>query len=196
MQASALTGIILAGGLSSRMGTDKARLSIQGESLLNRSRRILVDAGCDRVILSGAPREEWPDQTINDLVPRTGPVGGMVSCLLELQQAVFTELIFVAVDTPLLSPTLIQRLLSVSASADAVLYQQHPLPLRLRLTPAVLARAHSLYQALCADQDCSVRAFIAPLQIVQLIPSDAEASQLLNINTPQAWDNLQHELTH
>ena len=36
-----ITGLVLAGGRSSRMGTNKALLEINGETLLNRAVRLL-----------------------------------------------------------------------------------------------------------------------------------------------------------
>ncbi len=50
---SMLTGFVLAGGASSRMGRDKALIEVRGEALAARTHRILCEAGCESVYLVG-----------------------------------------------------------------------------------------------------------------------------------------------
>ena len=47
------TGVVLAGGRSSRMGRDKALLEIDGCTLLDRAVALLHEAGAATVIVSG-----------------------------------------------------------------------------------------------------------------------------------------------
>ena len=50
-----ITGIVLAGGLSTRMGRDKALLPWQGRTLLEHMRGLLMQAGAREVWVSGLP---------------------------------------------------------------------------------------------------------------------------------------------
>lgn len=49
-----LTGAVLAGGASRRMGRDKAFLEVDGLPLVVRAARVLREAGCDPVVLVGS----------------------------------------------------------------------------------------------------------------------------------------------
>lgn len=62
MTASRPLGVVLAGGSSTRMGEDKAGLSVHGERLVDRAARLLLDAGLEvvvadrgRSLISGLP---------------------------------------------------------------------------------------------------------------------------------------------
>lgn len=76
-----LIGIVLAGGQSSRMGRDKALLTLRGKTFLSLARQALFGLGCARVVMSGAPRAEWNGQHVPDMMANMGPVGGMVPCI-------------------------------------------------------------------------------------------------------------------
>ncbi len=84
------SGAILAGGLSRRMGRDKALLQVDGESLLARQVRLLRAAGATEVLLSQSPdrprpksalppdvRLIWDDPTAN----AAGPLGVLATVI-------------------------------------------------------------------------------------------------------------------
>src|SRR5215813_7948185 len=86
---------ILAGGLSTRMGRDKAGLRLHGKSLLQWVRGSALQTGyAVRVIR-------------RDLVPRCGPLGGMHAALTTSQAA--AEL-FLACDMPFIEPRWLRKL--------------------------------------------------------------------------------------
>jgi len=78
-----LSGFVLAGGTSRRMGRPKAELFLQGETMLARQVRLLQDI-CRSVTVIGIGRETpglvvaaWPDE-----IPGRGPAGGIYTALL------------------------------------------------------------------------------------------------------------------
>ena len=80
-----MTGIVLCGGASSRMGQPKALLEIDGETFLSRSVQI-VSSVCNRVIVVAGPNQELPvlpDQIeiCRDLVEHCGPARALISAL-------------------------------------------------------------------------------------------------------------------
>lgn len=91
------TGGIVNGGKSSRMGTDKSALKVEGKTLLERKVEMLKKAGAGQIILSVAKGDEgtYPVRSVRDEIDGIGPIEGIRRLLMESQ----TEWVFVtAVD--------------------------------------------------------------------------------------------------
>ena len=187
-------GVILAGGKSSRMGQDKARLQLAGESLLQRAHHVLQDAGCQRVLLSGKTRPDWLGTSIPDLAPDAGPVGGIISVLqtLAAHETQPVTILFVPVDAPLLSPDLLQMLLA-QTQQDGCAIEGTPLPVALRTTPVVMNQCALILPAIQAGESRSVKQFLQPFNLVRIQLTDAINPCLCNVNTPTEWEGLRRE---
>lgn len=92
-----VTGYVLAGGRSSRMGTDKALLELASKPLIQHAVEKLQRVCASTFILSG--REELASfaPLVLDLHPGCGPLGGMEAALLH---APTPWSLFLAVDMP------------------------------------------------------------------------------------------------
>jgi molybdopterin-guanine dinucleotide biosynthesis protein A len=79
-----LLGAVMAGGSSRRMGTDKARLAIDGEPLWRRQERTLLAAGAETVIVARRPHQTaLPGATCwRDVFSQAGPLAGLHAVLL------------------------------------------------------------------------------------------------------------------
>ena len=93
-----LLGAVLAGGLSSRFGSDKALARINESSLIERAVETL-EAQCDAVCVVG--RELAPSPVVKDW-PRAGlgPLGGVAGAMQYARNHGFAEILTVAVDIP------------------------------------------------------------------------------------------------
>jgi molybdenum cofactor guanylyltransferase len=112
-----LSGIVLCGGFSRRMGRDKASLPFGGESLLARVMRIVRDVTPD-VVAVAREGQFLPDGivAVRDAAEGLGPLAGMAAGL----RAVRSDRAFVtACDLPLLRPPLIRRIFELSDGYDA-----------------------------------------------------------------------------
>lgn len=79
-----LTGVVIAGGRSTRMGRDKARLCVDGVALWQRQRRVLEAAGARPVIfaLRAGQRRFAPGlQVVRDTRGGVGPIAGVHAAL-------------------------------------------------------------------------------------------------------------------
>lgn len=77
-----ITGIILAGGQSTRMGTDKALLQINDKTLLENAIEICRPVCSEILISSGNPEhKKFGYQIVPDEIKNCGPIGGIYSCL-------------------------------------------------------------------------------------------------------------------
>lgn len=102
-----ISGFVLAGGRSTRLGQDKALLTWLSEGNCKENGRTLLDHAiarlrliCDTVSIC-ADRDDLrrPEPLISDVLPDSGPLGGIVAALGQSQ----TEWnMFLAVDLPLL----------------------------------------------------------------------------------------------
>lgn len=81
--SSNIDGWIIAGGVSSRMGEDKAALEIGGASLMELAAKALSGISHGRISIAGDPREfahQWP--AIPDVDPAAlGPISGLATAL-------------------------------------------------------------------------------------------------------------------
>ena len=107
---SNITGVILAGGLSRRMGQDKRRLHWQGEYFLDLVCRVM-DSLFEEVLVVTAQEDydcsHLPVRLVTDKIPKKGSLGGLYTGLIEAKHS----LIFVvACDMPFLSKESITRL--------------------------------------------------------------------------------------
>jgi molybdenum cofactor guanylyltransferase len=95
-----ITGLILAGGQSSRMGCDKALIEMERKSLLQIQIERLEASGCIEVLIS-APKdrgyEKFGGRVVEDSVPNIGPMGGLYS---GLSAAPGDRCLAIAVDLP------------------------------------------------------------------------------------------------
>jgi molybdopterin-guanine dinucleotide biosynthesis protein A len=171
-----ILGLILAGGRSSRMGEDQAMLCIGNETLLERTARILREAGATRVAVSGT-REDG----IADLWPDTGPIGGIASAMRELPDG---EWLVVPVDMPRLGPAVLAPLLA-DRRAAATHWQRHPLPMRLTMNATARVALEELVNR--PGPACSIAQLHARLGAVALPLDGLDTRLLVNCNTPDEW---------
>lgn len=104
----ALSGIILAGGMSRRMGRDKARLVLGDKTLLQWQVDKLCALGITDILISGGEHLALPGtRTVPDILPQRGPLGGLHACLSQAQNS---RCMVLSVDTPLLPVNALARL--------------------------------------------------------------------------------------
>jgi len=76
-----IAGIVLAGGQSSRMGQDKAKLTIEDHTLLSRAVNLLQSSGFEDCYVSG---DYQGFNCILDTQSELGPIAGIAACATKL----------------------------------------------------------------------------------------------------------------
>jgi molybdopterin-guanine dinucleotide biosynthesis protein A len=113
---SNITGVILGGGQSRRMGRDKRRLHWEGEPFLDRVCR-LMSVLFEEVLVVTAQEDydcsHLPVRLVTDNIPHKGSLGGLYTGLIEAKN---TLTFVVACDMPLLLKESISRLCLLSHS--------------------------------------------------------------------------------
>ncbi|WP_262692903.1 molybdenum cofactor guanylyltransferase [Kordiimonas aestuarii] len=163
-------GLILAGGMSQRMGEDKARICFHGIPMLARARKLLELAGIHDVIVLGPPS----DRLHQDAYP--GPARAICNWL---QAQVNTQdILVIPVDMPALKPETLALLRSVPGGAY---FQNQYLPF---YAPCAQLPAHEAPPARMLH-------LVEALRLKALdIPSHLR-QQLTNVNTPGALEQLE-----
>lgn len=179
-----VVGIILAGGLSSRMGQNKALLPYCGGPLIEHMASLFRDLHLPLYISGQLDSFDC----IPDLVPHLGPIGGLVSAVAYLKPKEIAHALFVPVDMPLMTVDLLKNLLP-HPSYDAIAYINKPLPLGLSLTPTVLQQLQIL-SLNPLKKNRSVQQLIQSLHTYYLSYEAKQDPCFQNINTPQDWHTL------
>lgn len=177
-----VTGVILAGGRSTRMGRDKATLIVDGRTLFERTRQMLHGV-FERVLISGdRPDLATPDvPCVPDIYPGSA-LGGLHGAL----SAAETPWIFVVpCDLAYPNPELIRYLLTQRTDCDLVvprtplglepvfaLYHKNCLPLMERMLTRGDYRIFDFYQ--------QVRTTYIDVQMLPV----AWTRAFMNLNTP------------
>ncbi|HWP98114.1 MAG TPA: molybdenum cofactor guanylyltransferase [Syntrophomonadaceae bacterium] len=121
MEVAALnvSGIVLSGGLSSRMGRDKTLITFNNETLIERVVREISKVADEIIIASNNTCKYGIPGTreVTDTYQGMGPLGGIHAGLME---AKYSLAFVVAADMPMFSADLAKHLLGKAAGYDVV----------------------------------------------------------------------------
>jgi len=203
-------GVVLAGGKSSRMGTNKALLmrnqsaefgqSSDHENMLSYSKRLLKNIGIEKVVISGNVDGDNAASSVTDEFAELGPMGGIYSVIKKYQPK---SLLILPVDLPLMTKETLQQLkIKGQLTQKACFFSDHFLPLYLpnnafveqfftrNVTQFMQGNKNALTEKTNKKKNGpSIRAMLAQ------VPHQALALQstqcLFNTNTPQEWQQAQ-----
>ncbi len=170
-------GVILAGGTSSRMGQDKALLTIEESTMLTRCYQMISQTSVSKVVIS---RNDGQEGHFADLYPNKGPLSGIHSAAMRFPTA---NLLLVPVDLPLMDSETLQYMLTSGQKVNKnTRFGKHSLPLFLRNTEAM---RQTLEYTLRCTNCYSVDRFCSHFPLLEL--NSQKQSPLFNTNTPEQW---------
>ena len=185
--------IILAGGRSTRMGSNKAFLPLPGKDRLTFIEQLVstLTPLCAETILVARDAADAANYTlpgvqiVTDRIPDQGPLMGLYSGL----SAIHTQrALVVAVDMPFILPALVTFLLTQPRSGSLLVPLVNNVPqVLLALYPrAILPLIEQLLQQGRHDPRSLLR--VTPVQYIeeaQLRSVDPELRSFTNVNTPE-----------
>lgn len=164
-----LLGAVLAGGRSSRFGSDKAMAPWQGRPLIEHAADALRPH-VDALVVCG--REHPGLASVPDRpAPGMGPLGGIAAALHRAGVGGFDAVLTIGCDTPLIPSELLTALLAAPGAAYAA-----GLPVMGRW-PTILAAGLDAF--LAQDRKHSIRSWAASVGAVEL-----DFPDIPNINSP------------
>lgn len=169
--------VILAGGKSSRMGSDKAELIWNEKPLYLHQKNTALKAGFNPVVISRNKNGFMQDKIMGQ-----GPLSGVLTALDDenIQQQQY--LCVIPVDMPYITSEILQSLMVSAHKAPIICFENQIFPLML----AVSLRPQ-LKTYLKTRQ--SVKGFISS-QKVFYASAKPFADNFININTSEHWKNV------
>jgi molybdopterin-guanine dinucleotide biosynthesis protein A len=191
----ALTAFVLAGGKSTRMGTDKAFLEFSGRSLLANALELARAVAAEVSIVGDPARFSAFGTVVQDAYPDRGPLGGIHAALASSG----TEMnLMIAADLPLLDMRFLRYLIDVAGNCDALVTvprlhdHYEPLCAVYRKKFGTLAG-----EALAANRNKVDALFsVIPVRLVsddEFVSGGFSFTMFRNVNTPEDWKQIQKE---
>ena len=187
-----MTGVILAGGESIRMGKNKAFIQINGHRIIDRTVSLFREIFDDVLLVTNVPLDyiELKVKIVTDLVPGKGSLGGIYTGLFFSSSP---KAFFVGCDMPFLDRKVIQYFLSLAQTADIVVQRTkdhwqplHAIYSRTLLKPIERLLEQGELKIIKAYQGMRVREIAEE----ELKPFDPDLHTLSNINTPEELKKL------
>jgi molybdenum cofactor guanylyltransferase len=127
-----IAAFVLTGGRSSRMGSDKAFLELEGKALIARAIELARKVTPNVSIVGASEKYSAYGPVVADIFPRHGPLGGIHAAL----RASRSDLnLMMAVDLPFLEARFLEYLIARAAESDA---------------PITVPKSGEYFQPLCA----------------------------------------------
>jgi molybdopterin-guanine dinucleotide biosynthesis protein A len=186
-----VAGLLLTGGASRRMGTDKALLEIDGRRLAERAASVL-SAVCDPVIEVGPGVSGLP--AVREDPPGQGPLAALGAGAAELRRLGHAgPALLLAVDMPSVGAVLLRLLAERPGPSTAVpVADGQPQPLCARYGPDALAALPHLLAA----GERSLRALLATVEVGWVERAEWEPvggpDAFRDLDTPEDLARLRH----
>jgi len=196
-----IAGLILAGGKSTRFGTDKAVAPLAGRPML----QWVVDAlagACEELVIVAAAGQELPAVTTSlpvtiarDIYDAKGPLAGLVTGFQSVRQPLCFA---VSCDAPLLKPELVALLAAAAAGHDIAcpLLGGFMEPLVAVYRPSACL---PVFRDFVERDILKITAAFGPLDLVvvaepEIRGADPELESFLNANRPVVLDEIAQRL--
>jgi FdhD protein len=189
---SGISGVILAGGESQRMGSDKSLLPIQGARFIDHIYARLSSLFDEVIIVTNSPElyQDLPCRKVPDIYLKQGALAGIHAGLSQAQQP---RAFVVGCDMPFVSAKIVRKICSHAEQGDLILphssHGHEPL--------------HALYEKSCLPAmeqvleagHKRIMKFFSQVKVVEipaaeLLPLDPQEKSFCNINTPDEYFRL------
>ena len=183
-----IEAFILAGGASSRMGTDKSQLLLENQTFVERIGNTLLTV-TDSIRLVGY-QENSNLPTVADVYPKWGALGGLHAALSACRRE---WAIVVACDLPLVTAELFQHLASLDNEYDAIVPIQpdgrpQPLAALYRADPCRRVATELIEAGRRRPLDLLEKVRTRWVDFLEIANLPQAERFFVNINTPEDYD--------
>jgi len=188
-----ITGIVLAGGKSSRMGTDKGFLKLEGMTFMERIIHSLKPLVNQIIIVSdNADYDLFGQKRVEDMIKDSGPLAGLYTGLYHSK----TEYnLVLSCDVPLINGITLKKLIdNMEDGVDVVQFESQNKTIPL----VAIYRKHcmNICLELLKKDEKRLRVALAHLKVKTIaVNSDMEYA-VRNINTMDELNEIQNAVEH
>jgi molybdopterin-guanine dinucleotide biosynthesis protein A len=192
----AITGVVLAGGKSSRMGQNKALMTLGGKRLVDRVAAVMRNVFDTLLMVTNTP-EVYADlgvPMVQDVWPDKGSLGGIYSAIHHVNTP---YCLVVACDMPFLQAAMLHYLITQMSDYDVVvpdvlgeLQTLHAIYSKACLQPIARCLAMDRLRIAGFFPDVRVRTVTAS----ELQPYDPALLAFQNLNTPEEFQAAEQRL--
>ena len=185
----AITGVVLAGGQSRRMGRDKRFIELGGLTLLDRVCAVLAEIFNEVLVVVAEPTpalRDSPHRVVIDKIPGCATLGGLYTGLGEAKH---NRVFAVACDMPFLNKAVIGRMIDLGSAFDVVMARlgDRLQPMHAIYSKAcqshmydMIKRSNLKLQDLAANPELRVKV----IEERELRSVDRRLLSFMNVNTP------------
>jgi molybdenum cofactor guanylyltransferase len=188
-----ITGIILAGGKSTRMGSDKGFMEIDGTSFMSRIINALTPFVKEIIIVSDNPNyDSFGLKRVEDIIKNSGPLAGLYTAL---EHSKTEDNLVLSCDVPLINHKVILELIQACDSeADIVQIKSggRIMPLVAMYKKRCLGSCLRLLQ----NGERRLRSIQTDLITKTIDLKFDYAPYVRNINTIEELKEIRHEIEH
>lgn len=186
--STSLTGVILVGGKSKRMGFDKVEMVLGSKRVLPLLVESLASV-CDEIIFAGRELENLPLHIskkwrgVKDLIPERGPLAGVLSAMNVCSNE---YLLVIPADMPFLNSELFKIYMKDMHLFDALISPYRGFPVLLKTSLKVCLEGYLKREELCffdAVENCARKLKVLEVDEVRKI-GDPEII-FFNVNSPE-----------
>ena len=185
-----MTGIILAGGKSSRMGTDKGFLKLNGKSFIEYSIAAMKPLVSQIIIVSNnADYDIFNLKRVEDLIKEAGPLAGLYSGLTASK----TEYnLVLSSDIPLIKTQILKKLMiefEEPFDVVQVMSKNKSMP----LIGLYRKRCEKVFKHLLKNNERRLQVAVGQCNVKNIVLNPSLELFVTNINTPEDLEKMAYE---
>ncbi len=188
-----ITGIILAGGKSSRMGSEKGLLLLNGIPFIEHINNALQPLIDELIIVSNNPEyDKFQGTRVQDIIPNSGPIAGLHA---GLSYSNTENNLVLSCDVPYVTTNLLQRLLlQEKDDHDLIMFadRQQTIPLIAMYKKRCVSKCKQFLD----QNEKRLRKLISELSTKTITILEKEYLLVSNINTPEDLKKITNGVNH
>jgi molybdopterin-guanine dinucleotide biosynthesis protein A len=188
-----ITGVILAGGKSSRMGTDKGFLKLNGKLFIEHIIAALTPFVSEIIIVSNHPEyDNFKLKRVPDFVENAGPLAGVYSGLLASKTE---NNLVLSCDIPLINSEILAELVRQIDDVSEII-QIESNGKTMPLISVYNKSCKTVFSSLLNQGERRLRFAVNQCKVKNIILKKEQEKWVSNINTPEQLKEIRNEHTY
>ena len=189
MNREKITGVVLAGGKNSRMGSDKGMLTVDGKKIIERILNAMKPVVDEIIIISNSCNyDQMGYKVYRDIIKDCGPMGGIFTAL---NYSNTDKILVISCDMPFISVSILTSIIESSNKGDIVI----PDHSGGKLEPLCAVYSKSClvtFVQLLSVGDWKIKDSLKHFSVRRIEFQDNQSPEhhFLNVNTPSEYQSI------